>query len=632
MVAALSEAADVERKSAPRLDAPPTSVSVELEAPLYGDDDASSTADVPFEGEEEEAREPSVPAITNEGRLADAGASGLFGALSALDEAYELDFEADERDADETEIHPHTEDGEPVNGVDAAIAEAKILRRSSDARARAEYGDTRMGALADPIDANLPNFALDQEEATESAFESRDLLGSVGPRNGKGLDDDGPDSERLAAARPSSLGIQIDVEPIDEGFFTVSDDPIAQAASPPSVDRDPSAAPTENEQPVGPLKSEPFFADEDEGPRTSGLVSDSFELELEVSDIDPTAMGVGAETRADADPRGDDDVGPPVHPVSMVKAPGGVEPTDSRLAGPVSGGAFGPPGGPAALRAAVGRAGRIRELNRTHRSAERPTADRVTPAEVDETPLLPSVAPGPRPYRGGRSPESRRPEARSRAASPVSGASSAAARPSASPAAALWGDGTPSAPPAMVVHRPRSRWLTAAVYGLPLLAVLLTVAALVSSIVLPSRSPIPPGEYGRIIRVPDDTPLEAPRRPAFANDGLVSTNGAPKGPDAAEAPPSPEAANPPNASELAPAPIPLPEPALDEADLGLIRVRCAQPTIVRIVGVGSYRAAPVVARRIEPGEYEVKLSRNGELRNKVTVEVTAGRTVRLPCP
>ncbi|MEO1335598.1 MAG: hypothetical protein AAFV29_08130, partial [Myxococcota bacterium] len=150
-----------------------------------------------------------------------------------------------------------------------------------------------------------------------------------------------------------------------------------------------------------------------------------------------------------------------------------------------------------------------------------------------------------------------------------------------------------------LLARPRSRWLAMAVFGLPLLAVVLTVAALVSSVVNQRQL----GDPGRVIPVPDTTDLEPnrtrqPRPPEPKNDKAAAdearTEDAPK--------------------------------------LGTVRLKCKKATTLRIRGEGAFVANLEAVRQLRPGRYRIRLSRDGRTLRRKTIEIVAGETTKLTCP
>ena len=638
--------------------------------PILGPDGAlcaPSVEHAPTEVPPPDPKGPGIPAITDAGRLSDDGASGLFGALSVLDNPPTVEIADDDTPAGDNVENSHSSEslksGEPLD------SRPLHERSESSFSLGAESGSTRMGLLASPFDdESLPGYASNGEEPTQAASDQDALAVAQEVRSELPEPaDSGAERDPLAAVRLSRTFRNND----DESASTVD-----EAAVIAPLGEEPTQLPrrfTEEEptESTNAATGDTPLADLDPGRVKAGpeLVSDSFELQLEPSLVAkaPARSNLGESE-------------PPVRPVSMVHAPGGVEETDSQVMVQAPLIARAPNRGAEALRAVVGRKGRIRELNRAqHRAAGRPPENRLIrgrPATADMTPILPNL-PNPAPAR--RSARERGPAA-----------------PQRSIPAASWTGGPTASPPPMIVHQPRSAWLTAAVYGLPLLAILLTVAALVSAVVMSDRSSVPVKRpTGRVILVPDRPSEPSDRRteitePASSGSSDVSElAGSPAAAMTAESPPGAPTAESTRPEDLsAPATDPSPEPALKEpgtppapaiADLsreltkrpaqsegkdaatapavgsrpesagadtaappatpttsrirklGLLRVQCDEPTIVRIVGKGAYRADPTVLRRLPPGNYQVKLSRRGRVLKKVAIEIVTEQTVTVPC-
>ncbi|MEO1337636.1 MAG: hypothetical protein AAFV29_18475, partial [Myxococcota bacterium] len=359
------------RDSAPPIEIPshePKQRYASSSVVLYGyDEDGPETADLALEYD----GDPSVQGIIDEGRLGDAGASGLFGALSILDER-PPNQTIDEEETDgrgfaaEPKVPPSIE--RSVNAMFADFSESMgRVRALSEVREENETSfealqngtasedsrglDTRMGDLADPLDEGhgLPNFQLDREESFRG-FRNDDEL-SI--RDGADLPE--LDAHSLVRAAPSSnvAGLRLELGEVSadptssippEGHVI---DSIPVIAGRRASEPDPRAS---SNQPT-PLDG----LGEDGSWRSNALedvLSESFELKLEESLVAPNAKRTQSLI-----PRGAS--AEPVRPVSMVRAPGGVEETGHRPL--VSGSSR---GGSAALRAVVGRRGKIRELNR----------------------------------------------------------------------------------------------------------------------------------------------------------------------------------------------------------------------------------------------------------------------------
>ncbi|MEM7676833.1 MAG: hypothetical protein AAF449_12590, partial [Myxococcota bacterium] len=523
---------------------------------LYGyDEDGPETADLAVEYE----ADPSIQGIVDEGRLADAGASGLFGALSILDDR-KVPPPSDEEETDgrgfnpEPKVPPSIE--RSVNAMFADFSESMGRVRAlstSGPQGPSEGSETRMGDLADPIDG-LPNFQLDRDESTRG-FRSDDELSL---RDGADLPE--LDAHSLVrAATPSVVGLRLELGEASADFADSlnEEDPAIEGIPIVAGRRASEPEPRYSSNQPTPLDG----LSEDGSWRSDALEEASFELNLEESIVAPNALrgpsivprGLSAE---------------PVRPVSMIRAPGGVEETANS---PVF--ASSSRGGSAALRAVVGRRGKIKELNRAQPAQSPTTPERSTPIVVPAhnaaaTPDRMRGAPGRN--RGAISP---------RGPFGTPGIASGSG-PS-------WNN-TPSALAA------RSRWLTVAVFGLPLLAVILTVAALVSSMI--NQPPFPGA--GRVIPVPEDVagrPTE-PEAPASSQnfDDSPAQNAPPK--------------------------------------LGTVHIECKKATTLRIRGAGADVANPIVVRRLKPGRYRIRLSRNGRTLRRKVIEVVAGETTTLTCP
>ena len=300
------------------------------------DDLGPETADIPFDAEQEE----SVPAITDEGRLGDAGASGLFGALSVLDDSRELALDDDDdAQAEPTVGRYYAEFSESMGRVKALPAAAQTPGEGDHS---GEFSKTRMGILADPIEEeqSLPSFALHEDEATHSVQDDAQGL-SISQQVQSELPE--PEAYSLVQAQSSNVaGLRLEFD--DESgrelsYSTVND------TNAPAVERDRGGRIRSFSTAKSPPKTAPLPTDSrkdtplaaldsglqwptDERSDGPGLISESFELRLESSEVrNPQAPSLKSNGTARPDDGSDR---PPVRPVSMVQAPGGVDDTPSR--------------------------------------------------------------------------------------------------------------------------------------------------------------------------------------------------------------------------------------------------------------------------------------------------------------
>ncbi|MEQ9499796.1 MAG: protein kinase [Deltaproteobacteria bacterium] len=648
---------------------------------LYSEDGSpiQDEMNAPF-GPAFEGSDLSAPAITSAGQLEDPEASDLFGALSVLDEvddglgfgdddvSFETMSKAEARPSvslDERQAIPvPPTQPNPVVSRGVSMVDAEEFTSGGPATTRGplpEDDDELDLSYDEPSGVDLSFDANGEETAPVEDGQvisiSQLISAQSGPQEPDVIELGGHDS--LDAPNPSSVSISF-------GSMSVSVAGVDDVVEEPDEFTTVNEEEGEHYEQIQSLRADSLIANEATVDGHSGdfaglepmsdlptddqgglLVSESFDFGVE----EQASLRSAAQRRPSptAPP-------PPVRPVSMVQAPGGVETGAGSEEAPVRSQR---PNNVSALRAVVERNKRpVREKNR---ASPQPSQEIVRASPT-----------------GPRSPMG----------SPVRavGTPGVRAAPSVPMQAARGSVGDAYPPIAQVQVRRTSVWTTV-MYFMVGIAVVLAVAAAVSSILLKKRNAVPiaplqPNEQtsGAPPTELANAPGEAPDTPANdetkALDDAPKDDAAPKSPEeteptkdamAAKDPPAEEKADetptsalpPPPATKPPPpapkrvvrkAPPPAPKrtvrkapppkrkkrvrrrraraPSSKEAALAF---KCDEPTDIYIPKIGKFNAQTKLTKSVPPGDYRVTFIRDGK-RMRSSLQVMAGKTLDIRCP
>lgn len=614
---------------------------------LYSEDDKPN----PTFGAEFDGSELSAPAITSAGQLEDPDAVDLFGALSVLDDhSDELDFGEDDvsyETMSRAEARPQVDiDERQAIPVPPTAPNPIPMSRGVSLVDQESFGDggpatTKGSVIPDDEDEN-EGFELSfGEHEEETAPVTDNQVVSISRLIGIPSDAAEPDvvelggHDSLDEPNPSSVSLSFgsmsvsisaieDEEDDGDEFTTVNEEEgrhVEEIRSLRSGPLDIADEPTAGGQ-SSLMPGPDGIADLPTDDRGGLLVSESFDFGVARQE---ELRGVRPEPT---------DPPPPVRPVSMVATPGGVE-TDEAHEDEIGVRPARRPNNASALRAVVERHKRpVREKNLSPPSPMRePNRALNAPLSPMGTPVRQMGTPGVR------------------------------ATGTAPPHAARGSlDGHP--PVAEVQIRRVSFWTTL-MYLMVGIAVVLAVAAAVSTILLKNRGTVPiaplqPNEQGDgLAAAPpndeapeeavggsaeappggeaDDTEKTAARTPEPAEETPVEAATTPEPPPPAAAPEPPVKKRravrraPKRTTTKKAAPRRAPKKRKAASTAARIEIACAEPTTIRIYKVGTFENRTSFSKSLEPGAYQVAFVRDGKT-VRSTVTVVAGQTLEMRCP